>query len=61
MGIGGYSTVEALRGEIGASMIKSRIMETMLVYLIDTIASEFTIIKHMMKDAIVRETRLYYQ
>ena len=27
LGIGGYSTVEALRGEIGASMIKSKIME----------------------------------
>merc|ERR1711874_356717 len=30
LGIGGYSMVEALRGEIGASMVKSRIMETML-------------------------------
>ena len=30
LGIEGYSTIEALRGEIGASMIKSRIMETML-------------------------------
>ena len=45
MGIGGYSTIEALRGEIGASMIKSRIMETMLAYLIDTMASEFTNLK----------------
>ena len=54
MGIGGYSTIEALRGEIGVSMIKSRIMETMLAYLIDTMASEFTNIKNMMRDTIER-------
>ena len=45
LGIGGYSTVETLRGEIGASMIKSRVMETMLLFLVDTLASEFTNIK----------------
>ena len=33
IGIGGYSTVEALRGEIGAYMIKFRIMETMLLFI----------------------------
>ena len=54
LGIGGYSTIEALRGEIGASMIESRIMETMLAYLIDTIATEFTNIKNMTSDAIAR-------
>ena len=31
LGIGGYATVEALRGEIGTSMVKSRIMENMLL------------------------------
>ena len=60
LGIGGYSTIEALRGEIGASMIKSRIMETMLAYLIDTMASEFTNIKSMMNDAIVRGKGRWY-
>ena len=60
MGIGGYYTIEALRGEIGASMIKSRIMETMLAYLIDTMASEFTNIKNMMNDAIVRGKGRWY-
>ena len=55
LGIGGYSTVEALRGEIGASMIKSKIMETTLAYLIDTMASEFNNVKKMMNDAIRRE------
>merc|ERR1711909_152145 len=52
LGIGGYSTVEALRGEIGASMVKSRIMETMLQYLISTLSSQFTQVKEMMEDAI---------
>ena len=54
LGIGGYATVEALRGEIGASMVKSRIMETMLTYMIDTMTSEFTNIKNMMKDTITK-------
>merc|ERR1711888_526611 len=33
MGIGGYSTVAALRGELGASLMKSRVMETTLQYV----------------------------
>ena len=55
LGIGGYSTIEALRGEIGASMIKSRIMETMLAYMIDTLASDFVNMKMMMRDTIRRK------
>ena len=55
LSIGGYSTVEALRGEIGASMVKSRIMETTLAYIIDVMASEFSKLKGMMNDAIKRE------
>ena len=54
LGIGGYSTVEALRGEIGASMIKSRIMETMLLFIVDTKASNFNNIKEMMNDSITK-------
>ena len=54
LGIGGYSTVETLRGEIGASMVKSRVMETMLLFLVDTLASEFTNIKNMMTDTLIR-------
>merc|ERR1711909_84703 len=53
LGIGGYSTVEALRGEIGASMVKSRIMETMLLYMIYTLAGDFTNVKLMMEDTIL--------
>ena len=55
LGIGGYSTVEALRGEIGASMVKSRIMETMLLYMIDTLASDFTNVKLMMEDTLSKK------
>merc|ERR1711874_515734 len=45
LGIGGYSTVEALRSEIGASLVKSRMMETMLLFIVDTLASNFNDIK----------------
>ena len=45
LGIGGYSTVEALRGEIGASMVKSRIMETSLGYILDVMNGEFEELK----------------
>ena len=60
LGIGGYSTVETLRGEIGASMIKSRVMETMLLFLVDTLAGEFTNIKNMMTDSLVRGKGKWY-
>ena len=36
LGIGGYSTVEGLRGEMGASSVRSRIMESMLAYIVNT-------------------------
>ena len=60
LGIGGYSTVEALRGEIGASMVRSRVMETMLLYMVDTLASEFTNIKNMMKDTLTKRKGKWY-
>ena len=41
MDIGGYSTIDALRGEMEASLVKSRVMETMLLYVIDTMNSKF--------------------
>ena len=52
--------MEALRGEIGASMVKSRIMETILLYMIDTLSSQFTNIKLMMEDTILREKGKWY-
>ena len=60
MGIGGYSTVDALRGEMGASMVKSRIMETTLQYVRSTMNSEFNNIKEMMQDTIrIKKGRWY--
>ena len=52
LGLGGYTTVEALRGEIGASMMISRIMETMLLYVIDTLSSNFEQLKTYMNHEI---------
>ena len=53
LGIGGYATVEALRGEIGASIVKSRVRETMLTYIIDVMKGDFINVKNMMMDTIV--------
>ena len=58
LGIGGYSTVEALRGEIGASMVKTRIMETMLLFIVDTLASDFSDIKKLMNDYRERKRKM---
>ena len=52
LGIGGYSTVEAQREEIGASMVKSRIMETSLGYILDVMNGEVEELKKMMLDSI---------
>ena len=41
LGIGGYSTVESLRGEIGSSMMLTRILTTMRLFVIDTLSSKF--------------------
>ena len=61
LGIGGYSTVESLRGEIGASMVKSRIMQTMLMYVVDTLSSKFQNVKDMMKDTIEKEKGKWFK
>merc|ERR1712237_191448 len=60
MDIGGYSTVDALRGEMGASLVKSRVMETMLLYVIDTMNSKFVNVKEMMMDTIMTEKGHWY-
>merc|ERR1711874_245772 len=60
MGIGGYSSVDALRGEMGASLVSSRIMETMMLYVIDTMKGDFENIKDMMEDTMkVKKGRWY--
>ena len=61
LGIGGYATVEALRGEIGTSMVKSRVMENMMLYMVDTLASDFTNVKRMMMDTIDKEKGRWYK
>ena len=55
LGVGGYTTVESLRGEIGTSMILSRIMETVLLYVVDTLSSSFENLKMYMNDGIEKE------
>ena len=57
LGIGGYSTVESLRGGIGASSVRARIMETMIAYIINVINGKFNNIKEMMLDMIERKKR----
>ena len=49
LGLGGYTTVAALRGEIGTSMMESRIMKMMLMFVNYTLASNFEKIKTYMK------------
>ena len=39
LGVGGYATIAALRGEIGASRIETRAMETTLLYIKDMVDS----------------------
>ena len=45
MDIGSYSSVDALRGEIGASLVRSRVMETTLQYVRSVMSSKFENIK----------------
>ena len=61
LGIGGYSTIESLRGEIGASMVKTRIMQTMLTYVADTLSGKFKNVKNMMTDTIENEMGKWYR
>ena len=60
MDIGGYSTIDALRGEMGASLVKSRVMETMLLYVVDTMNSKFDNVKEMIADTIETERAHWY-
>ena len=41
-------------------MVRSRIMETMLLYMVDTLASGFTNMKNMMKDTLVKRKGKWY-
>ena len=58
IGVGGYVTVAALRSEIGASKIMSRIMETVILFAKDTMEGEFKEVKgHMEKEIQVGKGR----
>ena len=55
IGAAGYVTIAALRGEIGASMMESRIMETMLIYTRDILIGDFENKKKYMNHDIQSE------
>merc|ERR1712055_1017417 len=59
--IGGYSIIDDLRGEMGASMVKSRVMETTLQYVRSTVNSEFDNVKELMQDTIDTERGRWYK
>ena len=61
MDIGGYSTVAALRGEMGASMVKSRVMETSLQYVRSTMSGDFEDVKELMLDTIKTKKGRWYK
>ena len=61
MGIGGYSTVAALRGELGSSMMKSRVMETTLQYVREVMNGRFENIREMMLDTIEQQVGSWYK
>ena len=48
LGVGPTTPVETLRGEIGASEVDSRIMETMLLFARDTLQGKFEELKSYM-------------
>ena len=41
IGVAGYSPVATLRGEVGASRVESRVMETILMFARDTLQGKF--------------------
>ena len=56
LGVGGYATIAALRGEIGASRIETRAMETTLLYIKDMMESKFENIKTYLKHVMENES-----
>ena len=61
MGIGGYSTVAGLRGEMGASLMKTRVMKTTLQYVREVINGKFENIRNMMLDTIKMRKGNWYR
>ena len=48
IGVAGYSPVVTLRGEVGASRVESRVMETILMFARDTLQGKFEKVKSYM-------------
>ena len=61
LGVGGYTTVAALRGEIGSSLMKTRIMNNALQYVRSALSGKFPKIKEMMEDVIRRKKGKWYK
>ena len=55
LGVGGYATIAALRGDIRASRMETRAMETTLMYIIDMLQSTFEKIKMYLEHHIDTE------
>ena len=45
IGVAGYGQVAALRGEVGASRVKNRIMDTILMFALDTLQESLKKVK----------------
>ena len=54
LGVGGYTTIAALRGEIGASRMETRAMKTVLMY-INTLEGSFKKIKSYLEHDIITD------
>ena len=53
--------MESLRGEMGASMVRSRVMETMMSYAMDTLKGKFQDVKRMMLHTISTERGRWFK
>ena len=60
LGIGGYSAVASLRGEVGSSLMKTRIMDSNLQYVRDVMNGKFGNVKEMMEDTIKKKKGNWY-
>ena len=48
IGVAGYGAVAAIRGEVGASRVETRVMETILLFALDTLTGNFEKVKDYM-------------
>jgi len=60
LGIGGYSAVASLRGEVGSSLMSTRVMDSSLQYVRNVLSGKFGNVKEMMEDTIKRKKGKWY-